>query len=190
MTLGSLARLVPSLMVLQLLSIRCISSASRAARNRVSSPRISTSLRRSVAPETTEIADLATPSASASNATTAALALPFSGGAPTATFTAVPPSASGTRPSIRLRLAFGWTFSRNRIPPGTALTGLALRSSHRAIADLDQQPLQEAEQQNEDDRRKINATKVGQDAPDRPQGRLGQLVGHVRNHVDEAVAGV
>src|SRR5262249_12219969 len=99
------------------------SQGSSACIRRAGSPCKWIILRRPEAPATTAKAAFGMPQALASSAITAALALPSSGAAVTATFSATPPSASGTKPSIRLRRALGRTRTHSRTPSEAMATG-------------------------------------------------------------------
>ena len=67
------------------------------------------------------------------------------------------------------------------------------RAAHRKtpLSDVvNDQPLQEHDQQEEDDRQQIDPAQIGQEAPDRAQHRLGRPVQEVVHQVDEAGVGV
>ncbi len=73
---------------------------------------------RAVSPLTTVTADFGTPSARASRATTAALALPLSGAALTRTRSTAVPSSLVSTPSIASRPQLGVTRTKRLSPPG------------------------------------------------------------------------
>ena len=50
--------------------------------------------------------------------------------------------------------------------------------------------MQKVQEQNQDHRRDIDAAEIGQEPPDRPQGRIGQLVQRAPDLINETVAGV
>src|SRR5690606_2914086 len=104
----------------------------------------------------------------------AALALPSSAGSLTRTFSTVLPSSSTVRPSIPARLAPGCSrrsTSRQPLPSrkGEPSEATAVQRGE----DVYEHPLQEINDENQDDRRNVDAAQVGHEAADGPERRLG-----------------
>src|SRR3954471_7333760 len=97
---------------------------------------------------------LATPNFSASTAITAALALPLSGGALTATLSAQP-SRVRTAPATPSREALGWTLRVNVTPPGPTRKNAASSIDGEVGDDAPQDQLDQIDDQQEDQRREV-----------------------------------
>src|SRR5690606_3760036 len=107
-----------------------------------------------VSPFSTTTADFGRPSAFASTASTAALALPFSGTARTRTFRKRCPAASSPTPSIWSREAPGCARTRSSAPPATSRQQVATLD-HVEIDVMDQDLPRQDDQQDQDQRREV-----------------------------------
>src|SRR6185503_6761757 len=118
----------------------------------------------------------ATPKDLARSAITAALALPLSAGALTATLSAGPSGVS-TTPTIASREALGCTLRVTVTPPDKARKKARRSSTERKVRyDPAQDQLEQIDDQEQDDRRQVEIAHHGQDAADPTEQGFGELV--------------
>src|SRR5215467_5557373 len=148
---------------------------------------MATCFMRDVAPDNNRTLALGTPSDLAKSSVTARLASPPSATARTRTFTTLRPFASVSIPSISSRPPRGVTRRLTLMPVGEYRQGSirdpppTARSEHCWINVIGDHPLDEHDDQNQDDRRDVEPTEIGQDVADRGQQGLGDPVQKLRH---------
>src|SRR5438270_12119095 len=131
------------------------------------------------------MSDLARCQARDSRVISAAFALPCSAAAVTMILRATPPSASAISPTRRFAEPRGVSRTRTRTPSRAAAKGKA--SVGEIFRHFD---IEEAEQQQENDRRDVDAAEIRQEVANGSQRRLGQPVENLAELSDELVIGV
>src|SRR5205814_1602189 len=157
------------------------------------SPAIFTRLIRAVAPPTIATRPGATPAALARSRTSAAFASPSRGAARTRAWSTQPPSARRAMPSSASRPPLGVRRTASTTPSPTmdhGRAGAGKASDHVGIDVIDDHPLDQDDDQEQDDRRNVDPAQIGQKVADRAQHRLGDAIEELGHPGDERVARV
>src|SRR5437016_5701939 len=89
---------------------------------------------------------------------------------------------------MRLALARGVSRTATRTPSSAGVSGVSEEEVRRNV--LDDQITEVIEDQDEDDRRDVDAAEIRQEIADRAQRRLGHPIEKVADHRDRAVVAI
>src|SRR5262245_35025551 len=155
------------------------------------SPSIFNRFTRAVWPATSVTARGAMPNAFASTRTSAAFASPSTGAALTRTRRTGLPPVDCWMLSIAARPPLGVSRTASVRPPATTTHGRPpMQSGHVGQDVKSDHVAEENDDEDQDDRRDVDAAEIGHHIADWPQRRLGDAIEEVRDHCHELVARV